>query len=128
MSIFNKAVTERAQRETAWELSSIVTLKGLRWWQQLQGRLTTIAMITALNLLSELGVVGEEDLTVLFVGASGAVCVGLTALISMLTLNRIHHEHEQRQPSDLEMSCNDRSKRTFSIGDAEENAIAFAVV
>lgn len=33
MSIINKAVPQSVQKETAITLSSIATLKGLKWWQ-----------------------------------------------------------------------------------------------
>ncbi|GMH74943.1 hypothetical protein TL16_g06603 [Triparma laevis f. inornata] len=66
MLIENKSAPKIVQRETALELSSIATLKGLNWWQQPQGRLVTITMLAALYLLSELGVEGEEN-TMIFI-------------------------------------------------------------
>ena len=98
-------------------------MKGLKWWQQLQGRLVAIAMLAAIYLLSELGVEGEEKNNVLIAGSIGLVCSLLAALLSIITLNRIHQEHAQRQPSDLELSHNVRSKRTFTTSDVEEGMI-----
>ncbi|GMH69540.1 hypothetical protein TL16_g05184 [Triparma laevis f. inornata] len=124
MSIVSKAVPKSVQRETVWELSPIATLKGLKWWQQLQGGLLTVAMLTSFYLLGELGVEGEYNEMVTLIGASGVLCLSLTALISMITLNRTHKDYTQRQPSDLEL----RSKRTFTTSNVDEGAIALAVI
>ncbi|GMI10554.1 hypothetical protein TrLO_g11178 [Triparma laevis f. longispina] len=128
MSTVSKAVLKSVQRETAWELSSIATLKGLAWWQLLQERLMTIAMLAALYLLSELGVKGEENTMVFIVGAVGSSCVGFTSLISMIMLNRPHHDHAQRQPSDLELPPNVLSQRTFTSSNVDEGAIALTII
>jgi len=60
VSITSKAVPKSAKRDTAWELSSIATLKGLKWWQQIQGGLLTITAVSSLYLLGLLGVKGED--------------------------------------------------------------------
>ena len=82
----------------------------------------TIAMLVALYLLSELRVEGKASMTVLVVGSSGTSCVALTALISVIMLNRIQNE-QQRQPSDLELPPNVRSQRRFTTSDVDEGTI-----
>lgn len=80
-------------------------------------------MLTALYLLSQLVVEGKEDAVTLEIGASGTVCLALTFLLSIFMLNRVQNEHTQRQSSGLEVSNEIRSQKTFSIGNAEENAL-----
>ena len=129
MPIANKIAPKSVQSETAWTLSSIATLKGLKWWQQIQGGLTTIVMLTALYLFSELGVEGEENGNLAMVGASGLGCMLLTILINLTMLNRATTEHHaQRQPSELELSHEIQSKRKSSTSEIEENAIALALL
>ena len=59
LSICSKSVQKSVQREMAWTMSAIATLN-LKWWQQLQGGLVIIAGITALYLLSVVGVEGTN--------------------------------------------------------------------
>ena len=89
----------------------------------------TIVMLTSLNLLSELGVEGEEDNNVLIAGGIGFFCIAVIVFINMIILNRTHTHHAQRQPSDLEVFHNNvRSQRTFTGSEIEDGAIAFALI
>ncbi|GMH78068.1 hypothetical protein TrST_g12709 [Triparma strigata] len=124
MSIAGKAVPKYVQRETVWELRAIAELKGLKWWQQVQGGLLTIAAIVSLYLLSILGVSGDPNSTVFLLGASGAGSVILFALInlSILVLTR------RTSNPPLEACEIQRSARGISATDVEENAFALALV
>ncbi|GMH98819.1 hypothetical protein TrST_g13130 [Triparma strigata] len=125
LSMVNKTVPKSVQIETAWELSSIASLKGLKWWQQIQGGLVTITAIVSLYLLSVLGVEGKENI-VWIVGAIGLVSRGIACLVNATMLVRISKEHE-RNTTAVE-SPKQRSARRFSANDIEENAIALALV
>ena len=127
MSIVSKTVPKSVQRETAWELSSIASLKGLKWWQQIQGGLMIIMAISSLYLLSVLGVEGNEKDRVSIVGATGASTIIFAALVNMAMLVRTRNEH-QRNTTTVELPPTQRSARGFSASDIEENATALALV
>ena len=123
-SIVNKTVPKSVQRETAWELSSIASLKGLKWWQQIQGGLTTVTAIASLYLLSVLGVEGEEKRGAL--GTLGGISILFAALITMVILIRTRNEHQRNIT--VELPPTQRSARGFSASDVEEKAVALALV
>lgn len=83
----------------------------------------TIVMLTSFYLLSELGVEGDPNMMVTLIGASGLVCIILTALICMIMLNRAQHEHEHRQSREL--SYNHRESATSNI---EDDTLALAMI
>ncbi|GMI01543.1 hypothetical protein TrLO_g10204 [Triparma laevis f. longispina] len=128
LSIVSKTVPKSVQRETVWELSSIATLKGLKWWQGIQGGLMTITAIVSLFLLSVLGVEGNENSMLWLVGAMGGGGIGFAALISLIMLVRTRNEEPQNTNTTTVESPKQRSARRFSAGDIEENAIALALV
>ena len=127
LSIVNKTVPKSVQRETAWELSSIASLKGLKWWQQIQGGLVIITAIASLYLLSVLGVEGNENSMVFIIAAIGAISRGFAFLINATMLVRTRNEH-QRNTTTVELPPTQRSARGFSASDIEENAIGLALV
>ncbi|GMI02361.1 hypothetical protein TrLO_g14121 [Triparma laevis f. longispina] len=127
LSIVSKTVPKSVQRETAWELSSIASLKGLKWWQQIQGGFMTITALISLYLLSVLGVEGNVNSSVFNVGALGGVSIGFAAVINTTTLIRTRNEH-QRNTTTVELPPTQRSARGYSAGDIEENATTLALV
>ena len=126
LSIVSKTVPKSVQSETAVELSSIASLKGIKWWQQIQGTLFTIAAMPTFYLLSVLGVEGEEDSMLMIVGAIGGVSIGFAALINMAMLVRTRNEHQRKL--NIEMVQNQRSVRGISSGDIQEGMFMGAVV
>ncbi|GMI01324.1 hypothetical protein TrLO_g1123 [Triparma laevis f. longispina] len=129
LSIASKTVPKSVQRETAWELSSIspiASLKGLKWWQRMQGGLITITAIASLYLLGWLGVEGNENSTVWIVGALGLLIIIFAGLINMTMLVRTRNEQQRKTTVDL--LTKQRSVRGFSAGDVEENALVLALV
>ena len=127
LSIASKTVPKSVQRETAWDISSIASLKGLKWWQQIQGGLVTITAIASLYLLSILGVEENKNSVVLNVGGVGGLSMMFAALINAIMLVRTRNEH-QRNTTAVELPANQRSARRFSASDIEENAIALALI
>ncbi|GMH71850.1 hypothetical protein TrST_g1471 [Triparma strigata] len=128
LSIINKVVPEGVQREMAVEISSIASLKGLKWWQRLQGGLITITAIISLNLLSILGVEGDENSMVGIVGATGLLSIGFALLINATML--ILTKKEQGNLADTIHENAFRSKRTFSsaVNDVEDDALVMTVL
>jgi len=126
LSIINKAVPKSVQRETAWELSSIASLKGLKWWQQIQGGLMTVTAITSLYLLSVLGVEGNENSIASIVGALGFINLVFAFLINMTMLVRI--KNEQRRNAIVELPTTQRSVRGISSSDLDKGMVATAFV
>ena len=127
LSIVSKSVPKSVQREMAWELSSIASLKGLKWWQQIQGGFTTITAIASLYLLSVLGVEGNENSMVFIIGAIGVMSIIFAFLVNATMLVRTRNEH-QRNTTTVELPPTQRSARGFSASDVEENALALALV
>mmetsp|Transcript_14217 Transcript_14217/g.26095 ORF Transcript_14217/g.26095 Transcript_14217/m.26095 type:complete len:169 (+) Transcript_14217:3-509(+) len=125
-SIASNSVPKSVQRDTAWELSSIASLKGLTWWQRIQGGLVTITAIASLNLLSNLGVEGEENIIVLIVGGTGAVSMFFAIIIHFIVLVRTKNEHQRKL--NIEMVNNQRSVRGISSGDIQEGMFMGAFV
>ncbi|GMI04853.1 hypothetical protein TrVE_jg13375 [Triparma verrucosa] len=123
----NKTAPKSVQRDLAWELSSIASLKGLKWWHQIQGGLMIIMAISSLYLLSVLGVEGNENSMVEIVGWMGTISIGFAFLINATMLVRTRNEH-QRNTTTVELPPTQRSARGFSASDIEENTIAFALV
>ena len=123
MSIVSKTVPKSVQRETAWELSSIASLKGLKWWQQIQGGLVIITAIASLYLLSVLGVEGNENSMVWIIGAIGAISLIFASLINVTMLVRTSNEHKVR--SEVETN---RSSRKISTTELEEGMFMGAFV
>ena len=103
MSILSKSVPKSVQRETAWELSSIASLKGLKWWQQIQGGLMTITVIASMFLLSYLGVEGDENFMVFTIGAMGGISICFAFLINVTMLLRTRNEHQRNSASIVEL-------------------------
>lgn len=95
LSISSKTASKSAQRETAWELSAIATLNTLIWWQRLQGGLAIVTAMTALYLLSWLGVEGGKTATVYVAGYIGLISLVFATILGMIMLNRTHIEHQQ---------------------------------
>ena len=128
-SIISKTVPKSVQREVAWKLTTIASLKGLKWWQRLQGGLITITAIASLNLLSNLGVEGDESSMIRNVGAMGGIGLIVASLINVTMLVRIKNQHQrQQQRGDVEMPTKRRSVRRFSSGQVEDNMFAAALV
>ena len=124
VSMVSKTVPKSVQREMSLELSSIVSLKGLRRWQLLQGALMTINAIVSLYLLSFLGAEGNNNSLVGYVGAIGVVSLGTAAIINMTMLVRTRNEHRSRG----EMETKQRSVRGISAGQLEEGMFIGAFV
>ena len=127
LSIFSKTVPKSIQRDTAWELSSIASLKGLKWWQQIQGGLMTVTAIVSLYLLSVLGVEGDKSILVSVVEAIGQLSILVAVCINATMLIRTRNEH-QRNSASTDLPPTQRSARGFSASDIEENAIALTLV
>jgi len=127
LSITNKSVPKSVRRGTAWELSAIASLKGLKWWQQLQGGLMTITMVSSLYLLSVLGIKGDERDAVWIVGGVGMTAVVLTAIIGTFLLVRTQRDLQHNNALEAKLE-EQRSKRAFSASDVDEGAVIFAVV
>ncbi|GMH62352.1 hypothetical protein TrST_g13759 [Triparma strigata] len=128
LSIVNKSVPKSVHREMAFELSSIASLKGLKWWQQIQGGLMTITAIVSLYLLSILGVEGDENFMVFAIGAMGGISIGFAFLINATMLVRTRKKHQRNSTSSTELPPHLRSAQGFSARDIEENSIALALV
>ncbi|GMH98487.1 hypothetical protein TrVE_jg9990 [Triparma verrucosa] len=127
LSIASKAVPKSVQREAAWDLSSIASLKGLKWWQQIQGGLIIITAIASLYLLSILGVEANGNSMVFKVGALGGVSLAFAALINATMLSRTINEQQQNTTT-VELPPIQRSVQGFSARDIEKNALALALV
>ncbi|GMH90122.1 hypothetical protein TrVE_jg3456 [Triparma verrucosa] len=127
LSILSKSVPKSVQRETAVELASIASLKGLKWWQHLQGGFMTTTAIASLYLLSFLGVEGDENSTVWIVGMIGLLTITFASLIQLTILVRTRNE-QQSNPTTVELPTKQRSSRGFSAGDVEENAFALTLI
>jgi len=126
VTIASKSVPKSVQRETAWVLSSITSLKGLKWWQQIQGGLTTISALASLFLLSVLGVEGDQNSIVAIVGGVVLLGIGFAALIYMAVLVRTLNEQQQNET--IELPAKQRSVRGISAGDVEEGLFAAALI
>ncbi|GMI09881.1 hypothetical protein TrVE_jg13446 [Triparma verrucosa] len=126
VSIASKTVPKSVQRETAWEFSSIASLKGLKRWQQIQGGLVTITAIVSLYLLSVLGVEGNQNSTVYIVGITGALSMVSAELINMTMLVRTRNEHQRN--TTIELPPKQRSVRGISAGELQEGMIAATFV
>ncbi|GMH98961.1 hypothetical protein TrST_g10973 [Triparma strigata] len=129
VSIFSKAVPKSVQRETAFELSAIASLKDLKRWQVIQGGLMTVSGIVSLYLLGGLGVKGNDNEMVVIVGSTGLFSMFFACLVNATMLVRVRNEH-QRRGDDIEMSRKDgsRSARAVSSGQVEEGMFAAALV
>ncbi|GMH78747.1 hypothetical protein TrST_g13948 [Triparma strigata] len=127
LSIANKAVSKNVQRETAWELSMIASLKGLKWWQPLQGGFVMVTALVSLYFLSILGVEGDKNSSTIFiVGGLGGASLVSALIIGMTML--VRNGNVPQDGKDVELFNNQRSVRGFSAGDVEENALALAMV
>ena len=126
ISIVNKTMPKSVQRETAWELSSIASLKGFKWWQQIQGGLITFTAIVSLYLFSFLGVEGNEDSTLFIVGGTGAGSIIFAGLIVMTMLVRTRNEHQRNTTT--ESPTTQRSVRAISSGKVEEDMFVAALI
>ena len=54
-----------------------------------------VTAISSLNLLSNLGVEGEENSMVGIVGTTGAVSIGVAIIIQMIVLVQTRNEHQR---------------------------------
>ena len=126
LSIVSKSVPKSVQMETTWELSAIASLKGLKWWQRVQGTLMVITAISSLYLLSALGVEGDRNDMLFFVGSMGSVSLGVTFLISATMLVRIKAEHQRGGNS--EMLDSPRSDRGISSSELEDGMLMGALL
>ena len=124
MSTINKTVPKSVQLDTAWEFSSIANLN-LKWWQQLQGGLTTGAAVSALYLLSVIGVEGDEDIMVWIAGALGPMCLGVGAFILAVMLLKNLKKNELRGEEEQE---NQNSGRRISSTELEDGMFIGAFV
>jgi hypothetical protein len=129
LSMASKSVPKSVQIETASELSSIASLKGLKWWQQIQGGLMTITAIASMYLLGNLGVEGNEDSMVVIVGGAGAVSLLVAGLVNMamLVLTRNSHQQQQRNIT-IQSPTTQRLFRAISSGKVEEEMFAIALI
>ena len=84
-----------------------------------------VTAISSLNLLSNLGVEGKENSMVGIVGTTGAVSIGLAAIIYLIVLVQTRNEHERKL--NIETVNNQRSVRDIS-GDIQEGMIMGAFV
>ena len=128
LSIVSKTVPKIVQRETAWGLSSIASLKDLKWWQQIQGGLMVVTAISSLYLLGWLGVEGNGNSAVWIVGAVGGISILVAAMVNMTMLIRTAKEHQQQQDTTVELPTKRRSIRAISSGQVEERMFAIALV
>lgn len=125
VSMTNKSVPKSVQRETAWELSAIATLN-LKWWQQLQGGLMAITVISSLYLLSWLGVASDLNILVGAFGGLGTTSLCLATLISAIMLPKTRAESgEGLALGTLE---NLRPVRAFSSSEIQDSAFVVALV
>lgn len=85
----------------------------------------TFTAISALCLLSYLGVEGDENVKLWYVGGAGVGSMCLAVLISVVVLFRIRNE---RQKIGLTTLNGPRSFRGFSLNGVDEGAIVLAVV
>ena len=119
MSIFSKAVPERVRAETDWSLSKIATLHNLKWWQQLEGGFMAVTAIATLYLLGALGVEGDYNQMLLFIGASGSAGVTFAAVIGGLMLISIlkradkKNEEEENKRQGKTQACSRVSSGTL---------------
>ena len=127
LSIVSKTVPKSVQREMSWDLLSIASLNGLKWWQRVQGRLITITAIASLYLLSVLGVERNQNSMVFIIGSMGTVSIAFTGLIAMAMLIRTGNEH-QHDNTTVELPTTQRSIRGISAGQVEEGMIAATFV
>ena len=84
-----------------------------------------VTAISSLNLLSNLGVEGEENSMVGIVGAIGAVSIGVATIIHFIVLIRAKTEHQRKL--NIEMIKNQRSVRDIS-SDIQEGMFIGAFV
>jgi len=130
LSMNSKAVPKSVQREMAWELSTVATLKGLRWWQQLQGGLITFTAVSSLYLLSVLGVEKDYDKTIGSVGSLGFVSLLIACLIGITMLVRtknVHQRNNKGREGNVEM-LKDQKSQGFSSGDIQDSAFIATLV
>ncbi|GMI06435.1 hypothetical protein TrVE_jg8393 [Triparma verrucosa] len=127
LSACNKAVPRSVQREMAWELASIASLKGLKWWQRLQGFLLTVAAIVSLYLLSVLGVEGNENSMVFVMGAMGGASMLFVFIINVTMLVKTRNEHLQ-SGDDVKMTKTHGPTSGISAEELEEEMFAAALV
>lgn len=83
LSIANKAIPREVQKDTAFELGSVATLR-MKWWQQLQGGLMVLTALCSLYLFSALGVENDPSSIVFVTGSLGIVSMGVAVLIGLL--------------------------------------------
>ncbi|GMH96438.1 hypothetical protein TrST_g14201 [Triparma strigata] len=86
----------------------------------MQGGFITITAIVSLYLLSVLGVEGNENSTVLAVGAIGGVSMLFAGLINMTMLVRTGNEQQRSAVVELSIIKEQRSVRGISAGELEE--------
>mmetsp|Transcript_9626 Transcript_9626/g.17488 ORF Transcript_9626/g.17488 Transcript_9626/m.17488 type:complete len:986 (+) Transcript_9626:120-3077(+) len=125
-SIASKAVPRSVQRETAWELTKMATLKGLKRWQRIQGGLMSVTALASLYLLSVLGVQTDRSDVVWVVGFMGILFISLAFVISEIMLVRLTRNHQRRGV--VEMLKNQRSVRGISSSELQDGMFAAALV
>ena len=78
-----KCVPEEIQGVTSFEIKDVATLN-MKLWQKVQGGLMALTVVTALYLLSSLGVVNDPSSVVFVTGSVGLVSLGAAVLTGML--------------------------------------------
>ncbi|GMH73506.1 hypothetical protein TL16_g06212 [Triparma laevis f. inornata] len=133
ISMCNNAVPKKVRSATSWEYTAVATLT-LKWWQQLQGVLVTLAAISALYLLSLLGVEASPNKAVGVIGALGAIAMGFATLVTIFTISKTYQTHQKeggggggvrRGPTGMldNQTFSSRSVRSMSTGEMQENMI-----
>ena len=130
ISIISKVMPRSVQQEITWEVTAVATLKGLQWWQRVQGGLYMVTAACSVYLLSYLGVEDEESELAKKVSTYGSISMGFAALIAAFTCSRLYEKHQKELESKSEtelvaMQEDMKSIRTFSTGEIGEG-VAFA--
>lgn len=128
MSVFSKTVPLSVQNETAWELKTITTMHGMKWRMKLQGLLMVVTAISSLFLLGYLGVEGDGNMLILFVGAAGATAIVTTLVIGSFALVRTLKQKQRRNSTILRKSYSSRFGKSMEVGDIKDQMVIATVI
>ncbi|GMI04950.1 hypothetical protein TrLO_g2842 [Triparma laevis f. longispina] len=120
ISIIHKMMPRRVQKATAWEDYAIARVD-LKWWQQLQGGLFVVTGVSAIFMLSALGVEGKKDHLLYAVGAVGGCSLGIAFLIGAIELTKTYRKFVLT-PTTLGEGIG-RSQKAFSSGDVSGDLV-----
>ncbi|GMI13081.1 hypothetical protein TrLO_g1891 [Triparma laevis f. longispina] len=128
MSVAGKAVPYGVRRSAQLTYTDMALLN-LKWWQTIQGVLLLVTSVSAIYLLTILGVEGHEGPGNL-VGRIGFLTLGTSCVIGLFTLSRSLLEHDERgRPSEEQRGpAATRSGRVISSGEVEGGMILGAVL